>query len=55
MRCRFRHFSFHATPPPWHSAISWVAPAFKSERFLLAFGSNHSSQPTATRRLNSGR
>jgi hypothetical protein len=33
----------------------WVAPLSKSGRPLLAYGPNCSSQPTATRRLNSGR
>ena len=32
---------------PWRSAFSWAAPVFRVGRPLLAFGSNHSSQPTA--------
>ncbi|WP_422842983.1 DUF1010 domain-containing protein [Acidovorax sp. M2(2025)] len=41
------YHSCSAAPLPWHSAFSWTAPAFKSGRSLLAFGSNYSSQPTA--------
>ena len=32
---------------PWRSAFSWAASVFRVGRPLLAFGSNHSSQPTA--------
>ena len=32
---------------PWRSAFSWAASIFRVGRPLLAFGSNHSSQPTA--------
>ncbi|MBS0413764.1 MAG: DUF1010 domain-containing protein [Proteobacteria bacterium] len=48
--CAASATSYHscsAAPLPWHSAFSWAAPVFKSGRSLLAFGSNHSSQPTA--------
>ncbi len=47
--------SYHScsvAPLPWRDAFSWAAPVFKSGRPLLAFGSNCSSQPTASRRLN---
>lgn len=39
----------------WRNAFLWAAAVFKTGRFLLAFGSGHSSQPAATRRPNSGR
>jgi hypothetical protein len=41
------YHSCSAAPLPWRSAFSWAAPVIKSGRRLLAFGSNHSSQPTA--------
>jgi hypothetical protein len=41
------YHSCSAAPLPWPSVFAWVAPVIKSGRSLLAFGSNHSSQPTA--------
>ena len=37
-----------AVLPRWRSAFSWAASVFRVGRPLLAFGSNHSSQPTPT-------
>ncbi|QIL44071.1 DUF1010 domain-containing protein [Acidovorax sp. HDW3] len=48
------HFASVA-PPQWRSAFSQFAPVVKLGLPVLASGSNISSQPTATRRLNSGR
>ncbi|WP_240919309.1 DUF1010 domain-containing protein [Acidovorax sp. HDW3] len=48
--CAASATSYHscsAAPLSWPSAFSWAAPWSKSGRSLLAFGSNHSSQPTA--------
>ncbi|WP_313313111.1 DUF1010 domain-containing protein [Pulveribacter sp.] len=48
--CTASATSYHscsAVPLPWPSAFSWAPLVFKSGRSLLAFGSNHSSQPTA--------
>jgi len=48
--CQPSATSYHscsASPLPWCFAFSWAAPVFKAGRPLLAFGSNHSSQPTA--------
>lgn len=53
--CAGSYRSCSAAPLPWRSAFSRAAPFSKSGRPLLAFGSNCSSQPTATRRLNSRR
>ena len=39
--------SCSAAPLPWRSAFSWATLVFQVGRSLLAFGSNHSSQPTA--------
>ena len=48
--CAASATSYHsrsAAPLPWRSAFSWAASVFRVGRPLLAFGSNHSSQPTA--------
>ena len=48
--CAVSATSYHscsAAPLPWRSAFSWAASVFRVGRPLLAFGSNHSSQPTA--------
>ena len=47
--CQSSATSYHscsAAPLPWPSAFSWVAPVFKSGRFLLAFGSNSAVKRT---------
>ena len=48
--CAASATSYHscsAAPLPWPSAFSWAALVFQAGRPILAFGSNHSSQPTA--------
>nr|WP_233573564.1 DUF1010 domain-containing protein [Acidovorax sp. 94] len=47
--------SCSAVHPSVPSAFAWAAPFSNSGCSLLAFGSHCSSQPTATRRLNSER
>ncbi|PIF25747.1 uncharacterized protein DUF1010 [Acidovorax sp. 56] len=49
------YLSCSAAPLSRPSAFSWAALVFKAGRSRLAFGYNCSSQPTTTRRLNSGR